>query len=216
MSKIEDPSGVPQDDFMREGLIDRLSQYLAAEPGAWHVRYNLGVALVHDGRVDEALEQFRLVLQDSPKHLESMVNIGGIHLSRGQADEALAVFTKALSVWNVPVVHANLAVAYLQKDRLNEAVRHLERALELNPHLPDVLTNLGSAHIRLGNLDVAERASRKALEMDPRFAMAHNNLAVILAETGREQEAAEHAAQARDMGYHVHPELLARLGLGTS
>lgn len=216
MSKIEDPSGVPQDDFMREGLIDRLSQYLAAEPGAWHVRYNLGVALVHDGRVDEALEQFRLVLQDSPKHLETMVNIGGIHLSRGEADEAVAVMTKALSVWDVPVVHANLAVAYLQKERLPDAVRHLERALELNPHLPDVLTNLGSAHIRLGNLDVAEQVSRKALEMDPRFAMAHNNLAVILTETGREQEAVQHAAQARDMGYKVHPELLAKLGLESS
>jgi tetratricopeptide (TPR) repeat protein len=216
MSKIEDPSGIPEDDFMREGLIDRLAQYVQAEPGAWHVRYNLGVALMHDNRLEEALEQFRLVLQQSPKHLETMVNIGGIHLSRGEADDALPVLTKALSVWDVPVVHANLAVAYLQKDRIEEAVRHMNRALELNPHLPDVLTNLGSAYIRLDRLAEAEEVSRKAVEMDPRFAMAHNNLAVILADTDRMDEAREYASKALELGYQVHPQLLAKLGLDKS
>lgn len=213
MDEIKTPSGVPEDDFLREGLIDRLSQYIEADPGAWHVRYNLGVALLHDGRVDEALAHFHEVLKWSPKHMESLVNIGGIHLSRGEADEALPIFTKALSVWDVPVVRANLAVAYLQKDRLDEAVAQLERALAMNPNMPDALTNLGSAYIRLDRLEEAAEASQKALELAPDFAMAHNNMAVIYSEWGQDDKAVEHAKQAVQLGYPVHQDLLSKLGL---
>lgn len=213
MTKITNASGVPEDEFMREGLIDRLTQYLEAEPGAWHVRYNLAVALMHDDRLDEALQQFSQVLAQAPKHMESLVNIGGIHLSRGDADEALKAFTKALSVWDVPMVRANLAVAYLQLGKVEEGARQLERALEVNPDMPDALTNLGAAYIRLGQLEQAAEVSRKALELAPDFAMAHNNLAVVLQEQGDLAAAAEHATRAVELGYPVHENLLGKLGI---
>ena len=214
MSKIENPTGIPDDDFLRDGLIDRLTQYLAAEPGAWHVRYNLGVALAHEGRQDEALEQFRQVLKDSPKHLQSLINIGGIHLSRGDAGEALKAFTSALSVWDVPLVRANLAVAYLQLDQLDNAERELKRALEGDPNMPDALTNLGSVLLRLERFEESAQASAKALELNPQFAMACNNLGLALLALERVDEAREQVARARELGYPVHPELLASLGLG--
>ena len=213
MSKIENSSGIPEDELMREGLIDRLSQYLAAEPGAWHVRYNLGVALAHEGRLDEALEQFELVLKDAPKHMQSLVNIGGIHLSRGDAGEALKAFTSAVMFWDVPVVRANLAVAFLQLDRLEEAERELRRALEMDPRMADAWTNLGSLLLRREAFEESMEASRKALELNPKFAMACNNLALALLALGRVDEAREEAARAKEMGYPVHPDLLASLGL---
>lgn len=213
MSKIENSSGIPEDELMREGLIDRLSQYLAAEPGAWHVRYNLGVALAHEGRLDEALEQFELVLKDAPKHMQSLVNIGGIHLSRGDAGEALKAFTSAVMFWDVPVVRANLAVAFLQLDRLEEAERELRRALEMDSRMADAWTNLGSLLLRREAFEESMEASRKALELNPKFAMACNNLALALLAMGRVDEAREEAARAKEMGYPVHPDLLASLGL---
>ncbi len=213
MSKIENSSGIPEDELMREGLIDRLSQYLAAEPGAWHVRYNLGVALAHEGRLDEALEQFELVLKDAPKHMQSLVNIGGIHLSRGDAGEALKAFTSAVMFWDVPVVRANLAVAFLQLDRLEEAERELRRALEMDHRMADAWTNLGSLLLRREAFEESIEASRKALELNPKFAMACNNLALALLALGRVDEAREEAARAKEMGYPVHPDLLASLGL---
>ncbi len=213
MSVIETDSGIPEDEFHREGLIDRLSQYLAAEPKAWHVRYNLGVALMHAGRSDEALAQFSEVLQYAPKHMESLVNIGGIHLSQGRPEEALKVFTKALSVWDVPLVRANLAVAYLQIGRLEEAERELRRALETNPGMPDAWTNLGAICLQTGRLEESLEAGRKALEIREDFAMAHNNLAVALLELGREDEARRHALRARELDYPVPPELLQELGV---
>lgn len=213
MAIIDNNSGVPEDEFLREGLIDRLQQYIEAEPGAWHVRYNLAVALTHAGELDLALEHFRQVLQYAPKHMESLVNIGGIHLSRGEADQALRAFTTALSVWDVPLVRANLAVAYIQLGQMAEAERHLRQALEMDPRLPDALTNLGSVLLRQERYEESAEFSRRAVESNADFAMAHNNLALALLALDQEDEARGHLAEAKRLGYPVHPELLAGLGL---
>lgn len=213
MSKIENELGIPEDDFHRAGLIDRLQQYLEADPGAWHMRYNLGLALLQEQRPDEALQQFQQVLKEAPKHLESLINIGGIHLSRGEPDLALKAFTNALSVWDVPVVRANLGVAYLQLGLITEAEREFRRALEANPQMAEAWCNLGSLLLQTDRLEESLEASRKAIELVPEFAMAHNNLAVALMELDQGDQAREHAARARELGYPVHDKLLERLGL---
>lgn len=213
MAIIDNPSGVPEDEFLREGLIDRLQQYLQAEPEAWHVRYNLAVALTHAGELDLALEHFRQVLQYAPKHMESLINIGGIHLSRGEADQALRTFTTALSVWDVPLVRANLAVAYIQLGQMEEAERHLREALKMDPNLPDALTNLGSVLLRQERYQESAEHSQRALELSGDFAMAHNNLALALLALDQVDEARTHLLEAKRQGYPVHPELLASLGL---
>lgn len=213
MAKIETPSGVPEDDFHREGMIDRLQQYVAAEPQAWHVRYNLGVALAQDGRLDEALEQFNIVTQQSPKHLESLVNMGGIYLSRGEGDLALKAYTKALTVWDVPIVRANMAMAYLQLGLEEDAERELARALEVDPKMPDAWCNLGSLFLRTGRLEESVKAGEKALELQEEFPMAHNNLAIALLELGQKDQAREHAKRALELKFPVHEQLLSDLGL---
>lgn len=210
---IENLSGIPEDDFMREGLIDRLRQYVAADPKAWNVRYNLGVALLADGRPQEALPEFREVLKVSPKHLESMINIAGIHLGAGQPEEALKVLTSALMAWDIPIVRSNLGVAYLQMGHLEEAARELKMAVNSAPNMPDALTNLSSVFLQQGELDNAAEAASEALKLNDGFAMAHNNLAVVLTEKGDETQARFHAARARELGYPVHDKLLEQLGL---
>ena len=213
MDKLDDPTGIPEDDFMREGLIDRLRQYVEADPSAWNVRYNLGVALMQDGQADAALDEFRQVLKVSPKHMESMINIAGIHLSQSRPEEALKVLTSALKAWDIPIIRANIGVAYLQMDRLEDAERELKIAVNSAPNMPDALTNLSSVFLRRGNLEFAEEAAREALKVNENFAMAHNNLAVVLAEKGDQQQARKHALKARELGYGVHPDLAARLDL---
>ncbi len=213
MSKIENPSGIPEEDFLREGLIDRLSQYLEAQPDAWHMRYNLGVALMHTGRGDEAVQAFLQVLAQAPKHMESLINLGGIYLSRGQGDEALKAFTKALSVHDFPLVRANLAVAYMQLGHLDEAEAQLRRALEGDQPMPDAWANLGSLLMQKGNLDESVEASLKAVEIRPDFAIAHNNLAAAYLELDQKDKAKEHGELALKYGYPVHEDLLVKLGI---
>lgn len=204
---------MPEDDFLREGLIDRLSQYLAADESAWNVRYNLGVALAHEGRLAEAAEHFRTVLKQAPKHLESMINLGGVHLALSQPAEALKIFTSALGVWDVPVVRSNLAAAYLQMGQFEEAIRHLRHTLEQEPDQPDAWTNLGSAYLHLEQLEQSAQASRRALTLNNDFAMAHNNLALALLGLEQIDQAKEHLQTALRLGYPVHHQLRQELGL---
>jgi tetratricopeptide (TPR) repeat protein len=213
MDKIESNSGIPEDELHREGLIDRLTQYLEADPKAWHMRYNLALALTHKGELDEALAQFQQVLAVSPKHMESLINMGGIHLSRNQPDLALKAFTKALSVWDTPLVRANLAVAYMQLGQLEEAERHLRQVLEAKSDMPDAWANLGSCLLQQGKMLESIEASQKAVELMDTFAVAHNNLAAAFWELNRLEEAKAHAQKALELDYPVHEQLLANLGL---
>ena len=213
MSKIENASGIPEDSLHRLGLIDRLTQYLEADPKAWHLRYNLALALTHEGRLDEALQQYSQVLAVSPKHMESLINMGGIHLSQNEPDRALKAFTKALSVWDVPLVRANLAVAYMQLGQLDEAERHLKESLKTKGDMPDAWTNLGSCLLQQGRLEESIEASLKALELMEEFAMAHNNLAVAYWELKQTDKARQHAKRALELDYPVHQKLQADLGL---
>lgn len=213
MSKIETPSGIPEDEFLREGLVDRLSQYLEAQPDAWHMRYNLGVALMHAGQVDDAVQAFLQVLAQAPKHMESLINLGGIYLSRGESGEALKAFTKALSVHDFPLVRANLAVAYMQLGHLNEAEDQLRQALAKEQGMPDAWANLGSLLLQTDRLEESVEASQKALEIRHDFAIAHNNLAVAHLDLGDKDKAKEHAELALKYGYPVHEDLLAKLGI---
>ncbi|MGD8563712.1 MAG: tetratricopeptide repeat protein, partial [Desulfarculaceae bacterium] len=130
------------------------------------------------------------------------------------AGEALKAFTSALSVWDVPLVRANLGVAYLQLGHLEEAERHLRAALEMDPKMPDAWTNLSSVLLQKGILEESAEASRKALELSEDFAMAHNNLAVALLDLDQADEARGHAQRALELGYPVHPDFLGCLGLG--
>ena len=213
MSKIETPDGIPEDEFLREGLIDRLSQYLETQPDAWHMRYNLGVAYMHDGQEDEAIQEFLQVLAQAPKHMESLINLGGIYLARGQSDEALKAFTKALSVHDFPLVRANLAVAYMQLGRLEEAEYQLRQVLEKEQGMPDAWANMGSLLLQTGRLEESIEASNKALEIRSDFAIAHNNLAVAYLDLGQKEKAEEHAKFAQEYGYPVHEDLLNKLGI---
>ena len=111
------------------------------------------------------------------------------------------------------MVRANLGVAYLQMDRLDEAATQLKMALNAAPNMPDALTNLSTIFLRQDQPDQAAEAAREALKINENFAMAHNNLAVALSEQGDMEQARFHALRARELGYGVHPELAARLDL---
>jgi TolB-like protein len=72
-----------------------------------------------------------------------------------------------------------------------------ERALALDDTLAEAHTSL-AAHLHRNELRpaAAERQFRRAIELNPGYATAHQWYAILLAEEGREQEAAGHAQRA--------------------
>jgi tetratricopeptide (TPR) repeat protein len=83
----------------------------------------------------------------------------------------------------------DLGMQLQQADRMQEAIRHYERALRLNPDFVDAHVNLGEALRKTGRIDEAIGQIEEAMRIRPDFPKAHLALGVALVQAGRGQEA---------------------------
>jgi tetratricopeptide (TPR) repeat protein len=81
------------------------------------------------------------------------------------------------------------AVALEEAGKYAEAARAYQAILDQHPDSLLAWTNLGNAEVQLGNRNDAENAFRKALAIDPSSRDALNNLAWLLYESKRYDEA---------------------------
>jgi hypothetical protein len=94
-----------------------------------------------------------------------------------------------------------VAVVGLEKaNQYQAALTGYQTALTRWPNSLNALMGLGYTHYRLGDFKSAERAFREATEIHPQSAPAFNNLAHVLMEQGRMQEALATAKQALALG----------------
>lgn len=122
------------------------------------------------------------------------------------------VWKDGLSLWTDTVARSplsvtarnNLALAYAGEGRIHEAIRELERAVELSPRDAESRINLGSLHALAGSRDRAEAELRLAVRLSPASASAHYNLGRLLDMAGRPGEAAaEYGAALRIRPCHL-------------
>ena len=87
------------------------------------------------------------------------------------------------------LIHNNYANLLRGLDRVDEAVEHFNRALQLKPNSAEVHNNMGNALVELGRTDEAIEHYRKALTVELDFSDGHYNLAIALAKLGKTDEA---------------------------
>jgi len=87
--------------------------------------------------------------------------------------------------------HRNLGIAFYKTAMYGEAAREFKRVMEIEPEAPDAEFYLGLVALRQGDISAAERRFRALVERGVRRAGVYNNLAVVLAATGRTMEALE-------------------------
>jgi tetratricopeptide (TPR) repeat protein len=85
--------------------------------------------------------------------------------------------------------HNNLGSAYLNKHRLDEAVKTFITALKLKPGYAEAHYNLGTAYARQNHLNEAVNEFLIALTLDPDYAEAHYNLGTLYLNQNRLDEA---------------------------
>jgi len=96
---------------------------------------------------------------------------------------------------DLAATHVNLGVALQRRGRIDEAIIHYRKALELEP------TSGGQCQPRvalagLGQIDEAIAYYQKALEIKPDYAEAHYNLGDALQRRGQVAEAISHYEKA--------------------
>ncbi len=142
------------------------------------------------GRLAEAEEIYRRVLDQVPDHAGALHLLGVVAAQTGHLDAAIDLIGRAIAV-NPAVAeyHNSLGEAYRQSGQRDRAVACLSHAIGLMPDYADAHNNLGNTLKDLGRLDEAIAAYRRAIELKPGGAEAQNNLGVALDRAGRPDEA---------------------------
>jgi tetratricopeptide repeat protein len=117
--------------------------------------------------------------------LQQIVNLGITHATRGEWEQSIAAFRRALQLQpSVAELHFNLAGALQLSGRRDEAIGSYQNALSLRPDHADGWANLGNLYAELNRPTDAIAAFERAIALRPDFAMAHLNLGVAHLQIG--------------------------------
>ena len=87
----------------------------------------------------------------------------------------------------------------LRDRKVDEAVEHLQRAIELAPEFMEAMNNLGTIYFQRGDLETAKDYFRQALEIEPESFEPMVNLGGVLLATGSAHEAIEYNQRAQEI-----------------
>lgn len=161
---------------------------------------NLGTELQAEGRLDEAVEQYRRVLALTPDDALAHSNLGTALAAQGRLDEAVDHYERALALAPGDAdAHSNLGNALLSLGRAGEGVASLRRALDLDPGSAEAHAALGIALHDGGETDDAIVHLRRAIDLGVVTAELHNRLGIALGSAGRLDEAAAEFVRAIDL-----------------
>ncbi|MDP9262715.1 MAG: tetratricopeptide repeat protein, partial [Acidobacteriota bacterium] len=138
-------------------------------------------------------EAGKLSTRDEEKQYVNFM-LGSMYERQKKYDAAEEMFKKVLAgdPNNATVLNY---LGYMLADRglrLEEALGHVKRAVELEPHNGAYLDSLGWAYFKLGNYDLAEENLRKATERIPNDPTIQDHLGDLYQKTGRLKLAAAH------------------------
>jgi tetratricopeptide (TPR) repeat protein len=166
---------------------------IARNPEAALPHSNLGFAFTKQGRLNEALDQFRLATHLDPRFGGAHQNLGLLLLQIGRVTEAVTELQAAVQlIPNVPETHYNLGGALESAGRIPEATEQYRQALALNPGYLNAYNNLAVALVDQNRLDEAIQVLQTAARIDPTNAPIQDNLAKAITMQNRQP------AEARD------------------
>jgi len=139
-------------------------------------------------------------VEKNPESWMAQTNLGIVLQQKGQKEEAIAHFQKALELDpNKFEIQNDLGHLLSVSGRLREAFPHLEKALEINPNYAEVHYNLGNALLRAGRVAEAIVQLQQALQIDPNHVPALSNLGSAFLQTGRLDESLAHLQKALEI-----------------
>jgi len=138
----------------------------------------------------------------------------------GAAPESIRYFQAALTIRpHTSDVHNNLGLALMTKGlkeeateakrRLEEAIEHLQKAVDLDPSNTAAYGNVGVLWSILGQHDKAIERLKRAVGGSPEFAVFHTQLANCLEIKGRPEEAIAHYRRGLALARSQSPQMRA-------
>jgi len=149
------------------------------------------VALMHQarGEYDQALEVLAQGIAAHPESAALYAVRGALYLELGEYAKAIADLSKSLELHENPDVLTNRALAYKAFGQKEDALKDLNRALELDPHHVAAWFNRGTLYLEEGKPELALPDLDRAVELAPDAAGPYFNRAVAKWQLGKREEA---------------------------
>jgi len=153
----------------RARAIALLEHWLDEHPDDTKAREQLASLHSSSGDIDEVVEQYEKIIDVDENNVVALNNLAW-YLLDSKPEESLEYAQRAYSQAAESVsVMDTLALALLKNERVPEARRILERALELAPQNSDLLVHEAEILIAEGDTRVAIRRLEKALKAQAKF-----------------------------------------------
>ncbi|MEW5984550.1 MAG: tetratricopeptide repeat protein [Acidobacteriota bacterium] len=166
----------------REGRRIDGSAYLGSiVPESVEAHDYLGIAYAEDGRLGDAIAQFRRSLALDPASATSHWHLGAALAAQGATAEAIDHLRQSVALDpDQARVQSDLAKLLIDAGQTEASAEHARAALRLAPDLAEAHNSLGIALSVRGELDEAIDHFRRAVALDPVLAAARRNLEIVL------------------------------------
>lgn len=114
----------------------------------------LGILHKTLGQNERAIEYFNESIKYDKNNIYSYVNLGDIYYNNDNYDEAIKIFSEAVSISEDNIkksqIYNDLGLAQLKKGIIDDAIKSFKKAIELNPSNTNAIHNLGLIYVRSG------------------------------------------------------------------
>lgn len=137
--------------------------------------------LKREGKLDEAIAEYRRVIELNPNFAWAYSNLGDALVKQGKLNEAINAFSEAIQLNpKSPCFHYALAEAMEQNNQLDEAISTLFKALEYSPNYYIFYNSLGKLLTQQSEIDEAVIFFKKAINLNPSSHQIYRTLTDIL------------------------------------
>jgi tetratricopeptide (TPR) repeat protein len=168
-----------------------------ASPGATEALLFEGKCLIHLEKYPDAERALRSYVGRHPNSDETLYLLGFVLYRQNRPSESLAMYTKGAALRRPTGDDLKIVgLDYVMLNDYADAVKWLERAVELEPKNKEAWYYLGRAYYTEMSVPDARKAFLTVLDLDPRDAKAENNLGLIFESEARVTEALDAYRQA--------------------
>jgi len=154
-------------------------EFLAKFPDIYQTHLNIGSCYLKKGDLEEAEVEFKLVLdktiethgdykKDAAATMRAFAGLGEIYVKKGDFDTAQKYFSQALEISPQDAVAAyNVGEILFSNQKVDEAIRYLELAIQIKNDWSKPYLKLGYAYLNKGDFSKSLEYFNKFIQMDP-------------------------------------------------
>ena len=200
----------------RDGKFDEalklFDEVAAIDPEYPGLALERGLVYEASGRTEEALKAYEGALPKAPDDPDLQLRVGCAYAAAGRTKEAEALLRKVLAQrpTSAETNHCLGRALLAEGSRLADAVRLLDRAVELDPNRAEYHLYVGWAANEAGQVAKAERALNQAIALDQSLADAYWQRGVLRQRQGAVKDAIldlTRCLQLRPTRYEAHATL---------